>query len=259
VRACILVKAYPQRSQKYEETVCAAAVSDDGQQMLRLYPVRYRHLPQERQFERFELIEMETERPRDDHRPESRHVVEDSIRIVEPGKQLPPAQRMALWRRHVATSLTALVTEEKINHRSFGIVRPDLGSVRFYSKPIAKANADEQELTSQLFQQQSLLEDALNRSRTRITLSAISSRPTATGTAVRCWIGEVQAAWFNYQRIYGDNALKIMQQEYGERIPQQNLHLIFGNQHKRPWQFIVIGLLRSTLDPTELDKQDGLF
>ena len=33
----------------------------------------------------------------------------------------------------------------------------------------------------------------------------------------------------------------MMHQEYGERILQQNLHLIFGNQHKRPWQFIVIG------------------
>ena len=109
IRARILVKAYPQRSQKYEETVCVAAVSDDGQQMLRLYPVRYRHLATDRQFERFDLIEMDVERPKEDHRPESRHVIEDSIRILEPGKQLPTAQRVALWSRHVAPSLTALV------------------------------------------------------------------------------------------------------------------------------------------------------
>jgi len=41
-RACVLVKAYPQRSQKYEETVCVAAVTEDHR-LLRLYPVRFRH------------------------------------------------------------------------------------------------------------------------------------------------------------------------------------------------------------------------
>ena len=259
IRARILVKAYPQRSQKYEETVCVAAVSDDGQQMLRLYPVRYRHLATDRQFERFDLIEMDVERPKEDHRPESRHVIEDSIRILEPGKQLPTAQRVALWSRHVAPSLTALVAEEKANHRSFGIVRPDPGSVKFYAKPIAKADAEEQELTSQLFQQQSLLEDALKP--LKQPDYTFGYQFTSDGHKHRCALldWEVQAAWFNYQRMYGDNALAMMQQEYGERIPQQNLHLIFGNQHKRPWQFIVIGVLRSTLDPAELDKQGGLF
>lgn len=259
MRARILVKAFPQPSQKYEETVCVAAVSEDGREMLRLYPIRYRHLPKDRQFDRFDLIEMNVERPKGDPRPESWHVIEDSLRIIEPGKPLPPAQKIALWRRHIVTSLTALVDEEKVNHRSFGIVRPDPGSVRFYAKPIAKADAEEQELTSQLFKQQSLLDDALKPlAKPDYTFGY---QFTSDGHKHRCALldWEVQAAWFNYLRTYGDKALDMMKQEYGERIPQQNLHLIFGNQHKRPWQFIVIGVLRSALDPTELDKQGGLF
>jgi hypothetical protein len=32
-----------------------------------------------------------------------------------------------------------------------------------------------------------------------------------------------------------------------------------GNMHKRPWQFIIIGLLRSGLDPAELSKQGALL
>ncbi len=259
LRARILVKAYPQRSQKYEETVCVAAVSEDGQDMLRLYPIRYRHIPPERRFERFDLIEMNVEPSKGDPRPESRYVIEDSIRIIELGKQLPAAQRIALWQRHVVTSLTALVDQQKVDHRSFGIVRPDPGSVKFYAKPISKADAEEQELTSQLFQQQSLLEDALKP--LKKPDYTFGYQFTSDGHKHRCALldWEVQVAWFNYQRIYGDNALNMMHQEYGDRIPQQNLHLIFGNQHKRPWQFIVIGVLRSTLDPDELDKQGGLF
>lgn len=32
-----------------------------------------------------------------------------------------------------------------------------------------------------------------------------------------------------------------------------------GNMSKRPWQFIVIGLLRSGLDPDQIARQRALF
>jgi hypothetical protein len=254
-----LVKAFPQPSQKYEETVCVAAVTEDGREMLRLYPIRYRHLPKDRQFDRFDLVELDMEHRLGDTRPESRHVVEDSIRVIESGKQLPTEQKIALWRGHIVASLTALIEEQKINKRSFGVVRPDPGSVKFYAQPIDTADAEERELTSQLFEQQSLLEDPLKP--LKKPSYSFGYQFTSDGHKHRCSLldWEAQAAWFNYQRLYGDDALKMMRQEYGERIPQQNLHLIFGNQHKRPWQFIVIGVLRSSLDPAELDKQGGLF
>ena len=72
---------------------------------------------------------------------------------------------------------------------------------------------------------------------------------------------EVQAAYLGYLKQYGsrDKALKMMQQEYGTNIPARNLHFIMGNMAKRQWQFIVIGLLRSGLDPDELAKQQSLF
>lgn len=41
-RVRILVKAFPQPSNKHEETVCCAGVTEDGLELLRLYPIRYR-------------------------------------------------------------------------------------------------------------------------------------------------------------------------------------------------------------------------
>jgi hypothetical protein len=72
---------------------------------------------------------------------------------------------------------------------------------------------------------------------------------------------EVQAAYLVYQRRYGsrERALAMLAQEYGERMPARNLHFIMGNMAKRPWQFIVIGLLRSGLDPDDLARQGQLF
>ncbi len=47
--------------------------------------------------------------------------------------------------------------------------------------------------------------------------------------------------------------------EYGEHIPTRHLHFIMGTMAAHPRTFIVIGLLRSGLDPAELAKQSDLF
>ena len=70
---------------------------------------------------------------------------------------------------------------------------------------------------------------------------------------------EVQAAYIAYRKRYGDQALDMLNQEYGERIPTRNLHLILGTMKAHPQTFITIGLLRSPVSPTDLDKKPGLF
>lgn len=259
MRARILVKAYPQPSQKYEETVCVAAVSEDGREMLRLYPIRYRHLPKDRQFDRFDLIEMDAERPRDDHRPESRHVAEDSIRIVGLGKDLSDTTKVTLWKPFIAPSLKALHEENKANGRSFGIVKPDPGSLKFFIEKEADTNADDRAINQAAFQQVSLFEAPLTKLPS--TEYAFGYRFTSDGHAHRHYVHdwEVQAAYLAYRRRYGDKALEMLQQEYGERIPTRNPHFIMGTMKAHPQTFIVIGILRSGIDPADLDRQHGLF
>lgn len=70
---------------------------------------------------------------------------------------------------------------------------------------------------------------------------------------------EVQAAYHQYKRRYGDAALDHLKRMYGETIPARNLHFIMGTMAAHPRTFIVIGLLRSGLDPAELGKQGKLF
>lgn len=66
----ILVKAFPQHSDKYEETVCCAGITEDTQELLRLYPIRYRRLDKTNKFERYDLVEMVTTKA-NDPRPEA--------------------------------------------------------------------------------------------------------------------------------------------------------------------------------------------
>lgn len=45
---------------------------------------------------------------------------------------------------------------------------------------------------------------------------------------------------------------------YERRAPAMNLHLIMGTMHKRPWQFIIIGVLRTKADLERVDAQSEL-
>jgi hypothetical protein len=256
--ARILVKAYPQASQKYEETVCVAAISADGEGMLRLYPIRYRRLPLASRFERYDLISFEMERPKDDWRPESRHVDEDSIQVTEKGSRLSEEAKVRLWMPFVVPSLRELMNENKVAQRSFGIVRPDPGSLRLFARPVAQTGESDQELSASLFHQSALFEDPLKP----LLKPEYSFGYNFTSDGhphehiVHDW--EVQAAYHAYKKLYGGDALAMMMQEYGENIPRRNPHFIMGTMKNHPATFIVIGVLRCGLDPAELAKQGDL-
>jgi hypothetical protein len=255
-----LVKAFPQPSTRHEETVCCAGVTEDTGELLRLFPIRYRRLEKADQFDRFDQVEM-TITKASDPRPESYRVDEGSIHVTGSGKQLDDAARVRLWAPHIAPSLKALTAENQDTNRSLGIIRPDPGSLKFRIKEAANSDKEDQEVAELLYEQVSLLEDPL-KPLARPTHS-FSYEYTCAGHPhkhqIHDW--EVQAAFNHYKRRYRteDEALKMMQQEYGQNIPRHNLHFIMGTMASHPRTFIVIGLLRSPLDPAEVVKQRQLF
>lgn len=254
-RVRILVKAFPQHSEKYEETVCCAGVTDD-QRLIRLYPITYRRLAREHQFNRFDLIEALLTKASNDARPESYRVDHDSIKVIERGSSLDDESKVRLWQPHIVASLSTLQEEHRNTGRSLGIVRPDPGSLKFSWK-----DAEPEEQQDSRCVQASLLDEPLRP--LKPPEFTFFYRYTSGGKehtqSIQDW--EVQAAYIGYQRQYGsrEKALVMMAQEYGGNIPKRNLHFIMGNMAKRQWQFIVIGLLRSGLDPDELARQHSLF
>lgn len=256
-----MVKAFPQSSTKHEETVCVAAVTEDTGEFLRLFPIRYRRLPTEHRFERFDQVTLTATKATSDPRPESFRVDEASIRVTQKASTLSAASKVRLWLPFVAPSLTALYAENKSDQRSLGIIKPDSGSVRFKVARLEDTDADNQEVTQQMLQQASLLEDPLKpMPKPEFSFSyAFTSEGKSHTYQIHDW--EVQAAFHHYKRRYGTEtkALEMLTQMYGENIPSRNLHLIMGTMQKRTYQFIVIGLLRSGIDPADLEKQGQLF
>jgi len=259
-RACILVKAYPQRSQKYEETVCVAAVTQ-SHELLRLYPIRYRHLPEHLRFTRFDWIEAEMTRAREDARPESHRIKEDTLAIVVRGDSLTPEEKVRLWKPCVVGSMDQLEEEQRTTGRSLGIIKPDAGSVRFTWELLGGASEEAQATTKSIYVQQSLIEPELKALPTPEYVFRYKFTCDGAKHEMQLHDWEVERTYHAYKRRYGPSteALAKMAEYYERRAPAMNLHLIMGTMQKRFYQFIVIGVLRTTADIERADAQIALL
>jgi hypothetical protein len=79
-KVLISVKTYPLPSNKYEELVCTAGFLEDGR-WIRIYPVPFRSLPQDKKFEKYHWIELDLIRNDKDFRPES-YRPKDNIKLL---------------------------------------------------------------------------------------------------------------------------------------------------------------------------------
>ena len=256
-RALVLVKAFPQPSQKYEETVCCAGITPAGQ-FVRLYPVRYRRLKPEQRFNRWDVIAYEAIAPVNDHRPESRHVDEDSIRIVQTAAQLSEASRVGLWASHVSESQAALKESNARLGTSLGVIRPDPGSLRFRARKLAANSLQARKIASD-FKQVSLIDsEALTPLQVEYEFSySFTCAGVKHEMKIHDW--EVQAAYFAYRRRYGESALDKLREEYEVNMPSRHLHLVMGTMLAHPRQFIAIGLLRTGINPEDATRQGSLI
>jgi len=82
-KVLVTVKAYPNPSKKYGETVCVAGIDLDTGKWIRLYPVQYRDLEDDKKFKKYSIIEVRAHKASDDTRPESFKVDADSIRVID--------------------------------------------------------------------------------------------------------------------------------------------------------------------------------
>ena len=81
-KVLVTVKAYPNPSKKYGETVCCAGIDMDTLQWIRLYPVQYRDLDESQKFKKYTVIEASCWKAPDDHRVESYKIDSISIKLL---------------------------------------------------------------------------------------------------------------------------------------------------------------------------------
>lgn len=84
MQVLVTVKAAPEPSTTYLDTVCVAGVRVDREERewVRLYPVPFRHLATNNQFKKYDVISVDTLPATRDSRTESRRPIWDSLQVV---------------------------------------------------------------------------------------------------------------------------------------------------------------------------------
>lgn len=126
-KVLITVMTYPYPSTAYQETVCTAGVTEEGD-WVRLYPIPHRYLPELKKFRKWQWIEVALA-PRghgQDQRLESRKPDLDTLRLL--GRPLSTRDKWQARRaiidpmpHHTVKQLKARYADRR---KSLGIVRP---------------------------------------------------------------------------------------------------------------------------------------
>lgn len=133
-KAVVLVKALPQVSEVYGETVCVAAIDEYGR-WKQLYPVTFADLALHQRFGRWDIISFDWHL-RDaakDRRAESLRVDQKSIRIE---RELTKPKREAYLNRAIVTG----TRKEYEEGRSLALLRAD--GLEFYWRRRSEADLD---------------------------------------------------------------------------------------------------------------------
>ena len=127
LKVLITVKTYPIPSSQYDELVCTAGVTEDGD-FIRLYPINFRDLPFSQQYRKYQWIEVTVTKHigrdarKESYRPDchSIEVLGDPIRS-NPGNWGLRA-KFALAKK--ARSMEELKERQALDRTSLGVFRP---------------------------------------------------------------------------------------------------------------------------------------
>lgn len=260
IRVLITVKAYPQLSERYKETVCVAGVRMDSErpEHVRLFPVPYRDLDMDKQFEKYDIIEVEVTPHAGDRRPESLRPNLATLRRVGHLDTEGNWKRRSAWITPlVAPSLCEIKRRQQIDGTSLGVFRP-AQVTRFRLEPAAQRPAGLEAMASQLnlFDPERKRLEALPH---RFAYSFTCQDAQCRGHEMGLIDWEAGAAYLKWRDRYGvDELPQRMHRKWFEEIcgPRNDPHFFVGNIHQHPKTFMLLGLF---YPPKGVLDQGALF
>ena len=121
----ITVKAYPNPSSSYGEAACIAGVTRDGA-FRRLYPMPFRKLEDDQQFQKYQWIRVSAQQAKSDPRPETLRPVPDSIEGISPvlSRDHAWASRWDIIKQIPTLPMCDIQDAQKQDGTSLGFFRP---------------------------------------------------------------------------------------------------------------------------------------
>jgi hypothetical protein len=242
-----VVKAYPEPSTKYGETVCVAGVTIPDCRWIRLYPIRFTNYPKEKQFSKYQPFEVMAVKSADP-RPESHKIDEDTIEITGDvvDTRYAWSERKRLLADAQVSSLCDLQYLQKREGKSLGMIR--VAEVTGFDtaptdeeKYFRSENKRDYAATADLFLERKLRVEALPF-KYRYTFRC--TNPSCKGH--RCSIIDWEAYELHrkMRRQWGDEgAVEKVRQMYADYIcgPDKDTYFFMGNMQAHPGSFLVLG------------------
>lgn len=243
-KVLITVRTYPSPSKKVIEASCTAGICDG--EWIRLFPVPYRLLDNDKRFRKYQYIEVNT-KTSSDTRPESFKIDVTSINILTPDPintdnkwqarknlVLPLKSKSLCWlyRQRVATGIPTL-----------GIFKP----LTIRGLEIKKSRTE-----WTVSQKESLLQNPLFGTPPKTHLMKLPvdffylfkcDDPDCMGHRLSCTDWEVGESYLKWKDEYGDDWEKKFRERYEyEMINKFDTHFYVGTVHGHPLEWIIIGL-----------------
>jgi hypothetical protein len=245
-RVLITVKTYPSPSLSFKESVCVAGISEDGE-WIRLYPIKFRDLPYEKRFKKYDVIQVNIYKDRHDIRPESHRPDPDSIHILgNISTKDGWATRKEWVLRSASPSMCGIQTMQERNEKTLGIFKPMRISDFIIEDdeiewPVRKLRALQQ---LELFEKQKTV---LEKVPYTFKYSYLCNDPECPGHIQSIYDWEVYALYRNLHKQYGDDFDKIkvqMRKQFLDYIcgDRKDTHFFVGTMHWHPNNFIILGI-----------------
>lgn len=241
----ITVRTYPVPSKTSIEVSCTAGITDDGK-WIRLFPVPYRFLDQDKRFRKYQHIEATVAKAQSDIRPESYKIDIDSIRILS-----DPIATNNCWKQRKAkvfpllsNSLCWLYEQRNRNREpTLGFFKPK--SITSLRVDPTTSNWTEAELAS--LRQYPLFGDTSQTQLEKLpyifSYEFRCDSPGCSGHTLSCTDWEMGASYRSWKYKYGANWESKFRDKYEtEMIFAKDTHFFVGTVRAHPDAWIIVGL-----------------
>lgn len=241
----ITVRTYPVPSRKSIEVSCTAGITDDGN-LIRLFPVPYRFLTQDKRFRKYQYIEVDVTKAGSDHRPESYKPNIDTINIVS--EPLPSDNKWEVRKATVyplkSESLCMLQSQRDLNqYPTLGIFKPK-NIVGLRIEPCSPEWTEAQLMS---LRQYPMFGDTPKSELEKIPYEFSylfrCENPNCRTHKLSCTDWEMGALYRRCKYKYGTNWERKFRDRYEtEMILVKDTHFFVGTLSTHPSEWIIIGL-----------------
>jgi hypothetical protein len=246
-RVLIVVKTYPTPAHKGVEVSCTAGVTQEGE-WIRLFPVPFRFLEQDQQFARYQWIDVQVRRAKNDPRPESYNLNGSSIRIV---KSAPPVKGwggrgkiLAALRRPSLCQIQRQRQEH--GHPTLGLFRP----ARIKAFRITPAAGPDWTARELAILNQPRLDFGGPEPKRQLEKIPFEFRyefecadAACNGHTMMCTDWEMGQAYRSWRRTYGTKWEEKFRERFERDMVERNDTSFFvGTLHQYPASWIIVGL-----------------